>query len=94
MKIFLPISDRWRLKHVAVKTVFVFNVKVCVDCFIVCTECRKTQFDVLCWCCDVKKSKTLIMFIVNGNSFTVNQFRCNCVVFYVLIVKIRKMIVI
>jgi hypothetical protein len=43
---------------------------------------------------DVKKSKTLIMFIVSGNSFIVNQFSRNCVVFCVLIVKIRKKIVI
>ena len=43
---------------------------------------------------DLKKSKTLIMFIVSGNSFNVNQFRRNCVVFYVLVVKIRKKIVI
>jgi hypothetical protein len=43
---------------------------------------------------DVKTSKTLIMYIVSGNSFTVSQFRRDCVVFYVLIVKIRKKIVI
>jgi hypothetical protein len=43
---------------------------------------------------DVKKSKTIIMFIVSGNSFNVNQFRRNCVVFCVLIVEIKKKIVI
>ena len=43
---------------------------------------------------DLKKSKTLIMFIVSGNSFNVNQFRRNCVVFFVLIVNMRKKIVI
>jgi len=37
MKIFLPIGDRWRLKHVAVKTVFVFIMNGCVDCFVVAT---------------------------------------------------------
>jgi hypothetical protein len=49
MKIFLPVGDRWRLKHVAVKTVFVFIIKGFVDCFIVGTECRKTQLYVLCY---------------------------------------------
>jgi hypothetical protein len=37
MKIFLPMGDRCRLKHVAVKTVFVFIINGSVDCFIVDT---------------------------------------------------------
>jgi hypothetical protein len=99
MKIFLPIGERWRLKHVAVRTVFVYIMNGYVDCFIVGTECTKTQHYVLCYSyvtavCYAKLSKTLIMLIVSGNSFTVNHFRCNCVEFYVLIVKIRKMVVI
>jgi len=56
------------LKHVAVRTVCVFIMKGCVDCFVVGTECRKTQLDVLCHSyvtavCDVKISKTFISFI-------------------------------
>jgi len=56
------------LKYVAVKTAFVFIMKDCVDCFVVGTECTKTQLDVLCYSyvtvvCDVKISKTFISFI-------------------------------
>jgi hypothetical protein len=43
--------------------------------------------------CDVKVSKTFIMFIVNGNSFNVNQFRRNGVVVYVLVLQIWKKVV-
>ena len=42
----------------------------------------------------MKILKNFIMFIVTGNSFNVNQFRRNCVGFYVVIVQIRKKIVI
>jgi hypothetical protein len=37
MKIFLPIGGRWRSKHVAVRTVFVYIMNGYVDCFIVAT---------------------------------------------------------
>ena len=41
-------------------------------------------------CCDVKVSKTLITFIFSGNSFNMSQFRRNCKISYVLIVKTRE----
>jgi len=37
MKIFLHIGERWRLKHVAVKTVYVFIINRSVYCFIIAT---------------------------------------------------------
>jgi hypothetical protein len=51
------------LKHVAVKTVFVFIMNGCVDCFIVGTECTKTQlyvpyYSYVTAVCVVKLSKT------------------------------------
>jgi hypothetical protein len=41
----------------------------------------------------VKISKTVTVFMVSGNSFNMNQFRRNCVVFFVLIVNIMQKIV-
>ena len=42
----------------------------------------------------MKVSKTCAVFIVSGNSFNVNQFRRNCLGFYVAIVQIRERVVI
>jgi hypothetical protein len=77
MKIFLPIGDRCRLKHVAVRTLFVYIMNGYVDCFIVDTSCNETQLYVLYYSyvtavCYAKCSKKIIMLIVSSNLFTVN----------------------